>query len=409
MEVAVRQPSGAAFNVKVGVTATLTDMKAAIATRTKVAVGRQKLVFGTRISEEPQTPVSELLSADDPPEVLLLVGSSCTLASHSHGPPAVWDADSQTVLWPASMTGGATDAMRLGDGELYTLLKQCQIDAQLYFLQLVRGIPGSEVIRYPLPVRWMEESVFARFSPEGDFVMAESMGKLLMWRTLTGEVHLRSDGTEWTGSVCSLQPGLALISDGGIMSRTLELWDYHSGTRKQACGKEDGLSTASFLLSLSGKWIAKWYYKEPMVVLEVGHEGSDQSFCDSYVDRAAFSPDETEIVVSYPEDMSIAVIRLCDGLTRTTKLPFAAPHYFTSIGFAADASVIFLAVPNGKLHRWACDTLELLPATPDPPKEVMVHGPCGDGNFYYRSDRAGDVQVLDLLCGAVHAFALPKA
>ena len=41
------------------------------------------------------------------------------------------------------------------------------------------------------------------------------------------------------------------------------------------------------------------YYKEPMVVLEVGHEGSDQSFCDSYVDRAAFSPDETEIVVSH--------------------------------------------------------------------------------------------------------------
>ena len=36
----------------------------------------------------------------------------------------------------------------------------------------------------------MEESVFARFSPEGDFVMAESMGKLLMWRTLTGEAPI---------------------------------------------------------------------------------------------------------------------------------------------------------------------------------------------------------------------------
>ena len=27
------------------------------------------------------------------------------------------------------------------------------------------------------------------------------------------------------------------------MSRTLELWDYHSGTRKQACGKERGDET----------------------------------------------------------------------------------------------------------------------------------------------------------------------
>ena len=50
--------------------------------------------------QHPRTPISALCAGEGRPEVLLLVSSSCTLASHTHSPLAIWDSDAQTVVCP---------------------------------------------------------------------------------------------------------------------------------------------------------------------------------------------------------------------------------------------------------------------------------------------------------------------
>ena len=71
----------------------------------------------------------------------------------------------------------------------------------------------------------------------------------------------------------------------------------------------------SVRLSISGSWIAHWSDDRELTVWEREHHRGAMTF--SRVDRAAFSSDEKEIVAMYRDDGQVAVIRLCDGQTRT--------------------------------------------------------------------------------------------
>ncbi|CAE7829178.1 GIP [Symbiodinium necroappetens] len=303
IDITVRQPSGASFDVKVDLMGSVVALKAAIAAHTKVAVSRQKLLFCAKILLL-STPISALCAGEGRPEVLLLVSySSCTLASHSHSPLVIWDSDAQMACCPDLARDAdfefqsAVDAMRLDDGEIYVLQRSATSDG-LHFLQLCRA--SWEVCRYSLPSYWIDEGMFAQFSPEGDFVIAGSHGDLLVWHTLSGAAHVRSDGADWTGSLCCLQPGIALIESGNLTSRVLELWDLPAGTCRQSWQKEaDWTISPAYLLSASGAWIAAWDYTGPLEVWAVERDGSrnPRSFSDLSVHQAAFSPDEKEIVV----------------------------------------------------------------------------------------------------------------
>ncbi|CAE7805929.1 GIP [Symbiodinium sp. CCMP2456] len=302
MDITVRKPSGASFDVKVDLMDSVVALKAAIAAHTKVAVSRQKLLFREKILLL-STPISALCAGEGRPEVLLLVSSSCTLASHSHSPLVIWDSDAQIACCPDLARDAdfqfqsAEDAMRLDDGEIYVLQRSAKFDG-LHFLQLCRA--STEVCRYSLPPHWIDEGMFAEFSPDGDFVIAGAIGDLLVWHTLSGAALVRSDGAEWTGSLCSLQPGIALIESANLTSRELQLWDLPTGTCRQSWQQEASWTISpAYLLSASGAWIAAWDYTGPLAVWAVQHDGSrnPRSFSDLSVHQAAFSPDEKEIVV----------------------------------------------------------------------------------------------------------------
>ena len=185
--------------------------------------------------------------------------------------------------------------------------------------------------------------------------------------------------------------------------RTLELprWDS-----QPSLGAFRFFFSHSARLSISGSWIAHWSDDRELTVWEREHHPGAMTF--SRVDRAAFSSDEKEIVAMYRDDGQVAVIRLCDGQTRTVVVPDCR-WPFSDIGFSVDASTIFLAEANGHLFRWSRESMELLPATPEPPKDVMELGLCSDGNTFFRSDRDGRIELLDLIEGALRVLQVQKA
>ena len=184
--------------------------------------------------------------------------------------------------------------------------------------------------------------------------------------------------------------------------RTLELprWDS-----QPSLGAFRFFFSHSARLSISGSWIAHWSDDRELTVWEREHHPGAMTF--SRVDRAAFSSDEKEIVAMYRDDGQVAVIRLCDGQTRTVVVPDCR-WLFSDIGFSVDASTIFLAEANGHLFRWSRESMELLPATPEPPKDVMELGLCSDGNTFFRSDRDGRIELLDLIEGALRVLQVQK-
>ena len=120
------------------------------------------------------------------------------------------------------------------DGELYTLLKSRNYQTGLLCVQLWRGIPGSCVRRFPLSPRWLDTYVSVFLSPDGAFVIADCADyeTVRMWHTLTGEPHACfNSGPDFrnTGTICSMQSmcRMALV----VYSGTIELWNYHDGTR----------------------------------------------------------------------------------------------------------------------------------------------------------------------------------
>lgn len=400
----MRQPSGACFTVKIDKRETCRDLKFAIAAQTRVSARRQKLLCGTDLL--PDSKRLEELTSEASVEVLLVSSPVCDLVTYSRLAPAVWDCDACTLEHPVIekdddlQLQDVEDAMRLEDGELYTLLKSRNYGAGLLCIQLWRGIPGSCVHRFPLSPRWLDTYVSVFFSPDGAFVIADCADyeTVRMWHTSTGEPHscFLSGPDDNTGTILDMQSmcRLALV----VKSGTIELWNYHDGTR---CHRWENFETFFYFhfarLSISGSWIAYWCDDRELTVWEREHRDDAMTF--SRVDRAAFSSDEKEIVAMHKHDGQVAVIRLCDGQTRTVVVP-ACRWLFSDIGFSVDASTIFLAESSGRLFRWSRESLELLPATPDPSKDVMKLGLCRDGNTFFRSDRDGRIELIDLIQGA---------
>ena len=135
----------------------------------------------------------------------------CDLVSYPNA--VIWDADEGSLLLVKGSEHfqSAEDAMYLADGELYTLVTSRRADEDGYRLQLWCGIPGTAIRCFDLPTRWLNEGVEVRFSPDGDFVIASSIGQILMWRTMTGDAVLTADGCPYRGSILTMVVGLALL------------------------------------------------------------------------------------------------------------------------------------------------------------------------------------------------------
>eukprot|EP00435_Cladocopium_sp_Y103_P033364 s2945_g8.t1 len=231
--VTVRQPSGACFDLELPSDAArfhgaLQRLKAAIAARTKIATRRQKLLVGHELLTE-----QILLEArTEGLEVLLISSRSCSLVTHSSNAPAIWDADAKTLLQPILVKDAIwfqqpLEAMYLDDGEAYILLKSGRTDPDGYRLELWHASTPSTkepLRRFELPPRWLNESVQGQFTPDGEFVVAWSMGNILMWRTLTGEAHLTVEG-----SPIAIVLGFAVLGTTGVFNRSIFLWDYQCG------------------------------------------------------------------------------------------------------------------------------------------------------------------------------------
>ncbi|CAK9093164.1 Copia protein [Durusdinium trenchii] len=398
--VAVRRPSGDLFEVDVPKDATLNTLKAAIAAKTKEAVTRQKLLLGHEVLSDERLQAG--LAEEDRLEVLHLVSRSCTLVTHQHSAAGVWDGDDQTLVRPVFQKDDldfthAVDAMYLEDGELYTLVRCGRLSDEIYFIQLWCGVPGRAVGRFSLPGRWLNESVRIEFSPEGEFVIASSMGTILMWRTLTGEEIQRADCAHWGGSIKSMVLRLAVLFQGdpegsGIFNRKyhLNLWDYHAGLQKQSWVWPEPLDTPQALLSASGARVAIWSYQKELAVYDCQSGHSIKTWFDEALTVAVlnFSPSEEEIVVSYKQNLKeVKIIRIVDGQMRSALLPeWSSCRFLSSVGYSADGTTLALAEAGGVLHRWngaTLDILDLLPATPLPAGDIMESQICRDQNFFH--------------------------
>lgn len=129
---------------------------------------------------------------------------------------------------------------------------------------------------------------------------------------------------------------------------------------------------------------------------------------DFHVQNLAFSPDESELLVQYRESpLKPRIIRFTGRdsheLIAVVNVNTDLPNYlFTSVDYTADGQSFVLLQAAGAMFRFQRDTLdEQLPRTEQPPKgvDVMCSGICQDYNTYFRCDRDGVVELIDLESG----------
>lgn len=420
LRVTVRQPSGASFEVdlvKSG-SGTLQRLKAQIATRTKIATARQKLLVGHELLSE------QMLEAEtEGLEVLLISCRSCSLVSPIYAAPAVWDAEAKTLLKPAVVQDGllfqhTCDAMYLDDGEVYVLLVAARENPDEHWLDLWRGVPGSSVRHFPLPSEWLDGGRGdAQLTPDGEFVVAwGGMGETLLWRVTGGTAHVTADGSDWPGCPRAMSVDYAIF-DGG--RGRLQVWDYHQGVPKHTLEFPfAGFSGIDILISHSGAYVALWACGKALEIFAHNGErvGDVSPAFGFHVKNMAFSPDESEIALQYREDpLKLRVIRnfiATDRQELIVVLHSDFPHYFIKVDYSADGQTLAVLQASGALHRfkrqsWDSldDSWEELPYMPKPSGEdVMRSGVCQDYNTYFRYTRDGSVGLMDLESGHLQIY-----